>query len=289
MLYIGADDGIYRWFRGASWPVFHSLQGRSIVGLASPGGGVLVALDAAAKVWESVNNGIDWRSIPLPDSAGRPASIALLNGSEIVVATGRPIGLMRRPIGLPAETDAPGTLDRARLWEDRIINRAASLAQKVRRRDGTATLKRPAAATTEKTYGWTAMAIPENGDVVAPAVRLVTSHEGTAFAAIAGAGLWSSSDLGATWARVAGLPSEVYSLRFAPNGVMAAGTGDGVWLSGDGGASWADSSAGLENARQVRAVAIKPGDPKTLLAGCAPVGAGQWPGGRPRRGSFRAL
>ena len=32
MILIGTEDGIYRWFEGASWPVFHSLQGRRVVG-----------------------------------------------------------------------------------------------------------------------------------------------------------------------------------------------------------------------------------------------------------------
>ena len=34
MILIGTDEGIYRWFEGAGWPVFHSLQDRAILGLA---------------------------------------------------------------------------------------------------------------------------------------------------------------------------------------------------------------------------------------------------------------
>jgi photosystem II stability/assembly factor-like uncharacterized protein len=274
MLYIGTDEGIYRWFSGANWPIFHSLQGRAILGLASPGGGLLVALDGAAKVWESRNNGIDWRSIPLPDGAGRPTSLALLEGSEIVVATSRPLGLYRRPFGLPSGADAPRALARARGMEDRIINGARSLAVRVRG-GSTATLERRAS----QSFGWTSMSVPsaELG-VVPPAVRLLTAHAGTTYAAVAGAGLWSSADLGASWSRVPGLPEEVYAVRFASGGkTIAAGTGNGVWISGDGGQTWADSSAGLEKVRQVRALEIKPDDPKNLLAGCAPVGAGEGP------------
>ena len=274
MLYIGTDDGIYRWFSGAGWPIFHALQGRAIVGLASPGGGLMVALDNAAKVWESRNNGIDWRSIPLPEGAGRPTSLALLDGSEIVVATSRPFGLLRRPFGLASGADAPRALARARGMEDRIIGGAMSLAARVRGGTATATLERPAT----QSFGWTAMSVPSTESDAIAVVRLVTSHAGTAYVAVAGAGLWASTDLGASWLRVPGLPDEVHSLRFASGGkTIAAGTGDGVWISGDGGQTWADSSVGLEKVRQVRALEIKPGDPKSMLAGCAPIGAGEGP------------
>jgi len=273
MLYIGTDEGIYRWFSGANWPIFHGLQGRSIVGIASPGGGVIAALDAAATLWESQNNGIEWRSIPLPEGAGRPTSLTILNGGEVVVATARPMGLYRRPIGLPSVSDARRPMVRAKGLEDRLIGRATSLVAKFR--GGTATIARPKATTLN---GWTAMKVPAPGSaVVAPSVRFVTSHAGPIFAAVSGAGLWSSKDLGASWTRVDGLPDEVHALRFASEGVMAAGTGTGVWISRDGGASWADSSTGLEKSRQVRALEIKPGDPKVMLAGCAPVAAGEGP------------
>ncbi len=43
MMLIGTDDGIYRWFEGAPWPVFHALQGKSIANLAlAQGGGVAI-------------------------------------------------------------------------------------------------------------------------------------------------------------------------------------------------------------------------------------------------------
>lgn len=279
MLYIGTDDGIYRWFSGANWPIFHSLQGRSVVGLASPGGGVLVALDAAATVWESRNNGLDWRSIPLPDGAGRPTSLTLIGGGEIAVATGRPMGLYRRPIGLRTEADAPRAAERARKFEDHIIGRARGLAARLRGGSssvgGTATLERPQA----RLFGWTAMAVPSaDAGHVPPSVRLVTTNGPTTYAAVAGAGLWASGDLGASWSRLPGLPDEVYSVRFAPKAnAIAVGTNDGAKLSTDGGQTWADASGGLEKVRQVRALEIKPTDPKVMFAGCAPVGAGEGP------------
>ncbi len=234
-----------------------------------------MALDGAAKVWESRNNGIEWRPIPLPDGAGRPTSLALLEGSEIVVATSRPLGLYRRPFGLPSGADAPRAQARARGMEDRDHRpSAASLAARVRGGSVAVAERREA-----RSFGWTPMSVPAADlGAVPAAVRLLTTHAGTTYAAVAAAGLWASTDLGASWTRVPGLPDEVYAIRFASGGkTIAAGTGDGVWISGDGGQTWADSSAGLEKVRQVRALEIKPSDPKSLLAGCAPVGAGEGP------------
>jgi hypothetical protein len=270
MLYIGTDQGIYRWFAGAGWPIFHSLQGHSIVGLASPGGGVLVALDTTAKVWESQNNGIEWRTIPLPESAGRPTSLAFVNDSEFVVSTGRPLGLFQRSIGLACETDAPKTFDRARKFEDGLIGRANGLVSRFRggSSGAVATLKRPTTAT----HGWTALSLP----ATASNVRFTNSSHGTTYVAIPGSGLWASGELGKTWNKLPGLPDEVYTIRFAA-ATMAVGTNDGVKISGDGGQTWADASGGLEKVRQVRSLDIKPGDPKVMLAGCAPFGAGEGP------------
>src|SRR4051812_7589957 len=143
MLYIGTDNGIYRWFPGTPWPVFHSLQNRSIVGIASPGSGVVVALDDGARLWESVNNGLEWRSVPLPEGAGRATSVAMASNGEILAATGRPLGLYRRPIGLPAATDAPPAMARARKLEDLVIGRAKRLVGRVRGGGGTAVMERP--------------------------------------------------------------------------------------------------------------------------------------------------
>ncbi len=273
MLYIGADDGIYRWFAGTPWPVFHSLQGVPIVGLASPGRGVLVALDASSTVRESTNNGIEWRSIPLPEGAGRPTSLTLLGPGEIVVATSRPLALYRRPIGLVSETDAPTAMARARRLEDAVIGGARRLATRVRG-GPTATLERPSG---KKLHGWTAMAIPSSpSGGIPPSIRTLTTNGGTLYAGVSGAGLWTSADMGQTWSQLPGLPEDVYALRFAPK-TIAAGTSDGVKISGDDGQTWADHSTGLEKVRQVRALEIKPGDPKVMLAGVAPKGAGEGP------------
>src|SRR4051794_40771906 len=100
MILIGTDDGIYRWYEGAGWPVFHSLQDRPIVALASPGSGVLVALDRTGLVFESVNNGQDWRTIPLAQGSGVPTAIALLGKPATIVLATQSQGLSRRPVGL---------------------------------------------------------------------------------------------------------------------------------------------------------------------------------------------
>jgi len=274
MLYIGTEDGIYRWFSGTPWPIFHSLQGRSIVGLVSPGGGVLAALDGVGKVWESLNNGLEWRSIPLPEGSGRPTSLALLSNAELVVSTNRPLALHRRLIGQPTELDPPSAMARARRLEEMVISRAKRLADRVRGGSaGAAMLEQPSG----KLYGWTPMTLPQAASSGLPtAIRMLSAHAGVLYAAVGGEGLWTSADLGDTWSRLPGLPSEVYSVRLT-DATMAVGTGDGVWISGDKGQTWTDSSVGLENGRQVRALEIKPGDSKVMLAGAAPAGAGEGP------------
>src|SRR5215212_1100148 len=111
MILIGTDGGIYRWFEGGPWPVFHALQDRAIVGLDSPGSGVLAALDGAGQVFESVNNGQDWRTIPLAQGAGSPTALAILDRPAALVLATRPLGLYRRAVGLavPVAEEPPGS------------------------------------------------------------------------------------------------------------------------------------------------------------------------------------
>jgi photosystem II stability/assembly factor-like uncharacterized protein len=184
------------------------------------------------------------------------------------------MGLYRRPIGLASDIDAPGALTRVKKLEEFVIVRARGLAARVRGGSGgTATLERP----TGRMFGWTPMEGPAaDAGHVPPSVRLLTCEGGSIYAAIAGAGLWRSDDLGGSWTRLGGLPDDVYAVRFAGK-TIAVGTSDGVWVSADGGQTWADQSVGLEKVRQVRALEIKPGDPKVMLAGAAPLGAGEGP------------
>src|SRR4051812_9316963 len=101
MILIGTDEGIYRWFEGNPWPIFHSLQGRPVVGLAAAGGGVLAAVDGGGRVLESVDNGMQWRTIPLPEGAVRPSSLAVWGTSAAIVLATRPLGIYHRVIGAP--------------------------------------------------------------------------------------------------------------------------------------------------------------------------------------------
>ncbi len=124
------------------------------------------------------------------------------------------------------------------------------------------------------------MGVPSVGSSgVVPEIRVLLPGSGTTpwFAAVIGAGLWKSGDDGQSWERCNGLPDEVFAVRTAtkPEGTVAVGTNNGVWISGDNGQSWAEMSTGLENAKQVRALEIKPGDAKVMLAGAAPMGAEQ--------------
>jgi hypothetical protein len=268
MLYIGTDEGIYRWYQGSPWPIFHSLQERSIVALASPGGGVLAALDHVGRIWESETNGLDWREVSRPEGLGRPTALVLAGApSEIVLAAARPLALIRRPLGLEIEAESPSPLDRAR----RLFGGRSGA--------GSATLERPP----NGDRGWNPIGVPalEAGGITPTIRALVPGAIAGApwFAAVAGAGLWRSDDGATSWQRCEGLPLEVYAIRAPgePAGLVAAGTSDGCWISHDGGRTWADQSAGLDHGRQVRALEIKPGDPKVLLAGAAPRGAGEGP------------
>ena len=103
MILIGTDDGIYRWFDGCGWPIFHSLQGRVIVSLASPGAGLIAAIDRDGTVLESVNNGMDWQVVPGPRATGTltPATLAVWGEPETIVLATKPLGLYRRVIGAP--------------------------------------------------------------------------------------------------------------------------------------------------------------------------------------------
>jgi photosystem II stability/assembly factor-like uncharacterized protein len=268
MIYIGTDEGIYRWFSGANWPIFHGLQDRGIVGLASSGRGVLAALDGSGRVLESTNNGLDWAEVPAPEGIARATYLAAVGGpAELILATSRPLAFYRRPVGLVEPVaGSRGPLDFAR----RLV---PGWLGGVRDAGGTATAT--VAPGTRDLHGWVplgAPAVPSEASGVATEARAVVSDGRRLFAAITGAGLWRSEDAGQSWARCEGVPGEVYAIRApgTPEGLVAAGTGQGVYLSTDGGRTWADSSVGLEGARVVRALEIKPGDPKTLLAGAAP-------------------
>ncbi|HWE38080.1 MAG TPA: hypothetical protein VG406_16030 [Isosphaeraceae bacterium] len=99
MILIGTDDGIYRWFEGTPWPVFHGLQGRPVAALASQGGGTLAAADAEGRAWESANNGLDWREVPPPAWAGAATALAMVGTPAMLLLATESSGLYRRALG----------------------------------------------------------------------------------------------------------------------------------------------------------------------------------------------
>ncbi len=272
MILVGTDDGIYRWFEGSPWLTFHSLQGRAIVDLDSPGPGVIVAIDGAGRIWETTNNGINWREIPRPEGAGRTTALAVWGElPEIVLAT-RPLGLYLRPVG--------GPLPRKENPLTTLLGRARSLAGgSPSGGTATAVADRP---TENSPAHWDILGTPsvQPPAGVVPEVRDLergTGENAPWFAAISGGGLWRSTDAGQTWNDCPGLPAEVYALRAVPRqpGAIVAATSDGCWMSNDNGDTWTDQSAGLEGARHLRAIEVRPDDPKHLLAGAAPTAPGE--------------
>lgn len=269
MILVGTDDGIYRWYEDAPWLTFHSLQGRSIVDLASGGAGVIAALDDQGRLLETEDNGLSWREVPPPPGAGRASALTVAGSTAAIMLATRPLALHLRPVGAPL----PG----------RRGGRLASLVEQGRRLVGgaaTAVVEDPPRS---ETLGWLAVApppVPEGP--IAPVVRQLLKlglDDGPWFASVAGAGLWRNPTGGPDWTRCDGVPDEVHSLRPIPGqpGGLILATSDGCRLSTDAGATWTDASAGLDNHRHLRVVEVRPDDPKHLLAGAAPAAPGEGP------------
>ncbi len=273
MILIGTDEGIYRWIEGAGWPVFHALQGRSIVALASPGLGVTAAADRAGEVLESTNNGMTWRTLPLPAGAGKPSAIAFDGSPPTLVTAVKPLNVYRRLVGSPvpkARRPLPASAGLA----PRLAHQARELASKGSTLviPGRKPLKPGAEAV--RLAGWTPSTAPHAPwSSTTPEIRLLTCIPGGWLAAVTGSGLWKSLDQGRTWNQCNGLPAEVFAVRVVADrpGHLWAATGDGLQFSVDSGLTWEDRSTGLENTRHVSAVEVKPGSPDTLLAAAAPA------------------
>ncbi|WZO98836.1 hypothetical protein EP7_000427 [Isosphaeraceae bacterium EP7] len=280
MILIGTDEGIYRWFDGNPWPTFHGLQGRSISALAAGGGGFVAAVDASGRILESLDNGMTWRALPLPEGLDRPSAIVAVNSPATLVVAARPLGLYGRLAGTSTHPRR-NVIELARELGPMVVRRArrlggAAAVAEAPRRGKSAQGQAPKVAVDPK--GWTRLGLATTaGAGVRPFVRALAAGALTIeplFAALDGAGLWASRDSGATWARCAGLPAaaEVYTVRTSPKtpGLVVAGTAAGCWVSNDSGATWEDRSGGLGDALHVRSVEIHPDDPKSLLAGAAP-------------------
>lgn len=289
MILIGTDEGIYRWFDGMPWPIYHALQDRAIVGLASPGGGVLAAVDGGGRVLESLDNGLQWRTIPMPEGSGRPSSVGAWGMPAEIVVASRPLALYRRAFGapIPRAFEEPGPTQglAPRLWgRARTISEGATAL--IAPRSVPARVDRQTALLA----GWDRLAVPNVPDsgAITPEIRALAVGSGEApawYAAIGGAGLWRSLDDGASWEPCPGLPAEVYAIRTAPArpGSVFVATADGCWVSGDSGQTWEDRSGGLDNARHLRALEVKPGEPDVMMAGAAPTAPGE-SGVAPREG-----
>jgi photosystem II stability/assembly factor-like uncharacterized protein len=266
MILIGTDEGIYRWTEGNNWPVFHSLQGRKIVGLASAGGGTLAALDKSGKVFETSNNGQDWRNLPTPDGSGAISTIAVGGTNPSILLTSVNLGFYRRNLGQLPPTIP--TLERMMTAAPVLLNRAKSLVGG-KSKGGTATASAPSKKS-NSLNGWVKLFAPKvNGS---PAITSLVASTTAWFMNVAGQGLFRSVDQGATWARVESLPTLVTTLREVPGkpGSLVAATSDGVKASNDGGVTWADSSPGLDGVKYVSAIEICPDEPSYILAGAAP-------------------
>lgn len=275
MIYIGTDEGIYRWIKGTFWPAFHSLQECAVVSLASPGAGLLAVVDDTGRVWESDNNGLNWAEIPVPEGAGRPLAVALADSAFSILLTTKPLGLYRRVVGAPVPRRPSATLGGAPAFFRNVLSSTALLTRPAKRRGEASDAE-----------AWTKLKPPPaSGQATASSIRTLAVGPGAGgpwYAAVTGAGLWRSEDGGASWQSCPGVPAEVYAIRTAvkPNEIVAVATADGCWVSKDRGQTWEDRSGGLEQARHLRALELDPDDSNTMLAGAAaPAGTAGAPAG----------
>jgi len=109
---------------------------------------------------------------------------------------------------------------------------------------------------------WTSFG-PDGGDIYLLAVDPKTP--GTVYAAAQVAGLFKSTNGGASWSAV---NTQVAALAIDPQtpGTLFAGTSGGIFKSADGGASWSAVNVGLTSL-SVRTLAINPQNPNMVYAG----------------------
>ena len=246
-----------------------SAKGRAVIGLASPGAGYLAALDKTGHVWESVNNGQTWNEVVLPEGTGHPTAIAIGGTPAAILLAGTGLGHYRRVLGATLPTLSP--IEFVRHAAPIVYKRARSMIGA--RRGGTATAVSPSKRSTNLN-GWSKLGVPKV--VTTPLVHTLATTSGAWFSAIAGEGLWRSSDEGTNWSKCQDLAPNVNAIRVVPgqSGELYAATADGVKFSSDAGKTWTDRSQGLGEARFVRAIEVCPDEPAYLLAGAAPAASG---------------
>lgn len=224
----------------------HAAELLLLCGLASPAS---VGIDEWTRIGPPIGNTC------LAAAPSQPSTVYVLVSGELYksINGGRTWGLISYLAGseftcdLRVDPAAPGTL------YNLVANRFS------RSTDGGAT--------------WTQATLPE------PSLEVLALHpqrSGTIFLAggdIAGRStLLRSTDGGATWTALPVLPVGVETLAVAPGRpyTVYAGTGgQGVFKSTNGGGSWTPVNTGLDLAQgftTIRAIAIQPGNPRTLLA-----------------------
>jgi photosystem II stability/assembly factor-like uncharacterized protein len=261
MIYIGTDSGLYRWFGEMPWPVFHALQDRAIVDLATGPDGLMAARDGTGRLVVSRDSGMTWLDVPAPAGVGRPTQLRIEPGSsDLVLATAGPLRLYRRSLRpAPPPRRRSDAAARARDWITGLRRGGGP--------DPATAVVDPEAETTRR--GWSRMGAPQvdRAADLAGLTLLEPGHEpGSWYAGVPGAGLLRGTQGGARWEAVEGLGGEALCLESAGDALLA-GTDDGVRTSRDG-RVW--TPLGDLGGRNVTALAARPGDAKHLWAGVGP-------------------
>jgi hypothetical protein len=265
MIYIGTNRGLYRWYSGLPWPVFHALQDRVIVDLRAGPGGLMAALDGTGRVVVSHDRGLTWEEMAGPGGTGRPTHVRFDPSSgNLVLATAGPLRLYERSLrSEPTPRRPPTAMRRAQEWIARLRRIGESEL-------ATAVLD-PETETQRR--GWSRLGAPpvdRVGDLAGLTLLEPGREPGIWFAGVLGAGIVLGSERGSRWDKVEGLPDQVFCL-IDTGDCLLAGTDDGVWTSRDG-RGWTPQS-NLQG-RTITALAARPGDPKHLWAGIGPSGDG---------------
>jgi photosystem II stability/assembly factor-like uncharacterized protein len=146
---------------------------------------------------------------------------------------------------------------------------------------------------------WTRITLPVNHQL--NELALHPARPGTIFlSGLDGFGrspVLRSTDGGATWTSLSGPPGEIWVLAVAPGRpitVYAGTTYQGLFKSTNGGGSWAPANNGLDPAAGIVAIAIDPGNPRTLLVSTrngvfrSTDGGASWVGSNQGLGSLSA-